>query len=194
MYNFRILWQVFGYSGKSLGYSAKILDDLESFWMLCRVSSYSSKFLNRFRRTWKVSGYSGKFLDTLERLWKVWKVSGYSGKCLDRFKGAWNVSGYSGKSLETLESFHMLWKVLVNMESVWIDFRERGQFLDYLEMDALESFMILWKVSGYSTRFLDTLESLESVWIVSLESSWIVAGYSGSSLETCQSFICSGKC
>ena len=74
------------------------------------------------------------------------------------------MSGYSGKSLETQESFHMLWKVLVNLESVGIDSRERGKFMDTL--------LVLWKrmllkVSIYPGKFLDILKSLWILWRVS---------------------------
>ena len=59
--------------------SGKILDSLERFWTVWKVSGKSGRFLDsleNFPLVWNVSGKSGSFLDSLEKFPLVWKVSG----------------------------------------------------------------------------------------------------------------------
>ena len=77
--------------------SGKILNSLESFRTVC-----------------KVSGQSGKFLDSLESFWTVWRVCGQSGKFperLESFRIAFYFFGQFSDSQERLTYFFkMSWK------------------------------------------------------------------------------------
>ena len=80
-------------------WSGNFPDDLETFWMI-----------------WKLSGWSGNFPDGLETFRMIWKLSGWFGN----FRIIWKLSGWSENFPDGLETFQMAWKFSDHLESVWI--------------------------------------------------------------------------